>query len=304
MRPLSPTGVSLFEQDQDAFYLKYLAKVKPERSLQTQPMAVGSAFDAFVKSYLYQRLVGENSAYEREALFEAQVEPHQRDWAKAAGEHCFLFYRDSGALDQIIRELRGGIGKPRFEFEISGEIEGVPLLGKPDIFFMSKEGARVIYDWKINGYCARSVISPMKGYLRLFPGNKQHKDCAPMVVKGVEINVAEFLEDLNPDWARQLSMYSWLLGEQVGSQFIIAGIDQIACKPGIPPALRVANHRLRISEEYQVGLMDRIKQIWEQVHSDHFFRNLTEEESNVRCLMLEQQAETLANDPEFDALLR
>lgn len=305
MRPLSPTGVSLFEQDKDAFYLKYLAKQKPPRSKQTQPMAVGSAFDAYVKSFLYGKLVGYDDKYQREALFESQVESHNRDWAKDAGEHCFLFYRDCGALDQILRELRGGIGKPRFEFEISGEIEGVPLLGKPDIFFMSKEGSRVVYDWKINGYCARNPVSPMRGYLRLFPGNKQHKDCAPMVVRGVEINVAEYLEDLNPDWARQLAIYAWLLGEPVGSQMVIAGIDQIACKPdNVKPALRVANHRLRISEEYQLGLLDRIKQIWAQVNSGHFFSEMTLEESQGRCQMLEDQAETLASDPEFDALLR
>ena len=50
---LSPTSISLHEKDVDEFYSRYLADNKMPRMAQTQPMAIGSAFDAFCKSYLH-----------------------------------------------------------------------------------------------------------------------------------------------------------------------------------------------------------------------------------------------------------
>ena len=52
---LSPTSLNVWKRDQEQFYLQYLAEKRPPREPQTQPMAVGAAFDAYVKSYLYNR---------------------------------------------------------------------------------------------------------------------------------------------------------------------------------------------------------------------------------------------------------
>ena len=46
---ISPSALKLFEKNPTEYYLKYLADAHPPRSPQTQPMSVGSAFDAFVK---------------------------------------------------------------------------------------------------------------------------------------------------------------------------------------------------------------------------------------------------------------
>ena len=169
---LSPTSLKKFEGNPDDAYLTYLADHKPPRLPQTLPMSVGSAFDAYVKSYLHNALFGNygaGDAYARDAIFEKQVEAHNRDWAKLAGEHVFKDYLACGALSDLMLELSTAVNQPRFEFEIKGPIEtrigGIPMLGKPDVFFINSEGARVVYDWKVNGYCSNSPTSPMPGYV-------------------------------------------------------------------------------------------------------------------------------------------
>ncbi len=189
-------------------------------------------------------------------------------------------------------ELLGSIGDPRFEFTIQDtvttSIGEIPLLGKPDIFFINSEGARVILDWKVNGYCAASLKSPMKGYVKLREKGKQpkmHKDCCLMLVHGVYINVAMGLQDGDKSWADQLAIYSWLLGEPFGSSSMITGIDQI-CGP--KERLRFANHRLRIGADYQFELLALIEQLWETINSDHIFRDMPREESIARCKLLDE----------------
>jgi len=71
---LSPSALGVFEKDREQYYLKYLADNRPPRMPQTEPMAVGSAFDAFVKSYLHHSLFGnhgKDNQYELNTIFEA-----------------------------------------------------------------------------------------------------------------------------------------------------------------------------------------------------------------------------------------
>lgn len=298
---LSPTSIKLFYSDIELFYQRYLSETKKDRDLQTQPMSIGSAFDAYVKSYLHQRIYGKgfDSRYELKALFEAQVQEHNRDWAWVHGETVFREYRESGALADLVIELGTAVGPPRFEFDLRGEIEGVPLLGKPDVFFISKEGARVIYDWKVNGYCSKSLTSPMKGAVKLRDNGsvKQHKDACVINKNGIDINVNMTLEEGNQDWADQLTIYGWLLGEPVGSEEIIYGIDQIT---GPANRLRFATHRLRVSPDYQFSLVENITGAWDIILSGYIFREMTEEDSIKRCEVLD----SVITDPVFLDLVR
>ncbi|GAF74341.1 unnamed protein product, partial [marine sediment metagenome] len=181
---LSPTSVSLWQQDTELFYSRYLADNKLPRDPQTQPMSIGSSFDAYAKSYLHEKLYGKNvdSRYNLRTLFEEQVSEHNRDWAWEHGKYVFDEYKRAGCFADLLLELGKAVAKPRFEFTISDEISNVPLLGKPDIFFINEEGARVVYDWKVNGYCSKSIKSPAKGYVKLRPGDKIHRDCHLMKV--------------------------------------------------------------------------------------------------------------------------
>lgn len=305
---LSPSSIATFLANREEFYLNYLSDKRPPRLPQTVPMSIGSAFDSYVKSFMHEKLIGPKPEFEFQTLFEAQVEPQNRDFALQAGKHCFDIYMKSGALADLMVDINRGIGKPKFELEIKGVVngyregvtketaEGVVFLGKPDLFFINKEGAHVILDWKVSGYVSRYNTSPMQGYTRLreitaltgmpvFKGC--HKDAIVMPFNGIMINHAGYLEEFNEDWARQLAIYSWLLGIEVGTEFICA-VDQLVCNnkgnffdpkdySKYRPEIRIAEHRLKISKDFQWKTFAQAQEIWEIVHSDWIFRDVAYE---------------------------
>lgn len=308
---LSPTSIGVWENNQEEFYLKYLADDRPDKIPQTLPMAVGSAFDAYTKSYLHEKLFGPTPEYEFETLFEKQVEPQNRDKIREAGKYCFEAYKISGALADIMLLLNKSAATPRFEFTVEGgDIEGVTFLGKPDAHFSTAGGDNVVLDWKVNGFFSKSSVSPTPGYTKIRDGwlsgraansrnaNGKHSDAHIMKHKDVYINVNCTLDKAQRDWARQVCIYAWLCGEPIGSEFVVA-IDQLCCKPSdttMQPLIRVAEHRSLISAEFQKEVYETAKEIWEIVHSDWIFRNMSPEESKARCEVLDRQASTLRGE--------
>lgn len=297
---LSPTSVSLFYKNRDKFYLKYLADNRPPREKQTRPMSVGSAFDAYIKAYLEERLFGLDLFDE---LFTTQVEAHNRDWAKEAGKHVFDFYKSCGALKNLLKELEQAKEDPKFEATVTANIDGVPLLGKPDLYFITAEEGHVILDWKVNGYCSRSRVSPKPEYVCIRPSGKPHKNAHLIKIGGIMCNVNSYFETIDSHWCNQLCIYAWTLGEEVGGRFII-GIDQVVCKPGIErPDLRVALHRSRASSGYQKELMARITKAWETIQSGHIFDELSKEDSDARCSQLDIYHEAFDGEDDIFARL-
>lgn len=300
---LSPSSISLYKQDPEAFYLRYLLEERQAREPQNKPMAIGSAFDAFVKSYLYENLIGKgDDRFKLDNIFNAQVEQSQREWAWKNGQYVFEQYKQSGVLGDLMIMLRSSPSEPRFEFEIRGVqhgyregIEGqfgeVVLLGKPDVDFIAGDGVHIILDFKVNNYCGYSPGTPKPGYLRMRSAGKtfhgQHKKCKQQIYKGVDLNIGCYLEDIDESWARQLAIYAWLTGEAVGSEFVTV-IHQVICSynQGGLPTIRVAELHHKVSKEFQQKVFDDACNIWETVRSDHFFRNMTKKESDSRCEIL------------------
>ena len=294
---LSPTSISAWIENRDEFYLRYLAEDRPPRPAQTRPMAVGSAFDAFVKSDIYAKLVaGGDAAYEFEALFESQVEERNRDWARPNGQHVFDSYKAVGAYAALIEELERSETAPRLEFELRGPIthldRSVVLLGKPDLVH-TRAGKTIIRDFKVNGYCGRSATSPYPGYVRIYGGRsdgKPHKDARLKEIGGITVNEARGLEQANLGWARQLAIYAWLLGAPVGSDFV-CGIEQLVAKPtGGYPEIRVAAHTYQIGAMFQQTLFATAASIMDAIEKDHIFEDVSFADDKKRRSALDQMA--------------
>ncbi len=312
---LSPTSLRLWYENRERFYMEYLCESRAKREPQTPPMAVGSAFDAYVKSDLHKQLINDgNKAFEFDTIFNAQVEEHNREEAKVAGKIVYDKYHEHGALLDVLTDLRKGVGKPRFEATVEGFVEcvsvkigAVPLLGKPDIYFYTENGARIIFDWKVTGYYATRNYSPKKGYVNCLPkdpkkpkGKQPHKDAFVMEHDGFPINVAHPLNEVDPAWAAQLSMYAWLLGEPVGSKFIVA-IDEIVCGKDWMGnrEIRIAQHRSLVTPEFQYDLFAKAHDAWYAIQAGHIFDEVSLEESEARCRMLDQRM-AMENGPQTE----
>lgn len=304
---LSYSALATYEKNIEEYYLRNLSETRAPRMPQERPASVGSAFDAYVKADLYNKLFGKDDPkYDLDALFEAQVEPHNRDWAREEGQYIFDSYIQSGRYEALFELLRQSIEPPRFEFEVRANIMGVPFLGKPDCRFVLP-GVKVIHDFKVNGYCSASATSPTKGYMICFDGYKSdkpskshgttHKQFQPLEFGGLTIDQG-YIEDCSTSWADQLSLYGWALGERIGDEKVVLSIDQIVAKP-LPagrPLLRVASYRARVRQSYQQFLAKRLQTAWDVINSGWIFRDLSREDSDIRCRMLDDQAVTLQSD--------
>jgi len=284
----SPSALSLFYKDRPEFYMKYIAPISPPRFKQTEPMSVGSAFDAFVKARLMVDLKIPGATAEE--LLIDQVDPELVDFARVAGARCLDAYIRSGAYAHLIGELALS-SDAQFEATVNETIthgdKSVCFLGKPDLHFATPHG-KAIYDWKVNGYCSKSGVSPAKGYVRA------SKDAAVKVAvhKDADLDVCwgGILYDKNAtmltsntSWSDQTCIYGWTLGYEVGVPFLV-GIDQLAIRPSKKDSgINCAAHRCFVSSAYQLDLWKRSSDAWNACQSGHIFMEMTRAESDAEC---------------------
>jgi len=301
----------LWKKDEDEYVLRHLSDNRPPYTLQELAASVGSSFDAWVKSNLHAALFGAGAdpQFEFAAIFESQVESHNRDQARLMGLHCFDNYVATGAYDELLELMQCAKEAPKFEFLCKDEVDGVTLLGYPDCQFITSVGLHVILDWKVRNYCSKYSASPVKNHRICRDGlnwpkpsrsnGKAHKNYRPMDFHGLEINET-YMEVADKDWATQLSIYGWLLGEEPGDENVVVCIDELVCKTQKPesdtPLIRVANHRARVSREFQMNLLDNIKTLWKRVQTGHVYGNLPREESDRKLERVQQKAVGLASD--------
>ncbi len=259
---MSPSSLSVFEEDQLQYFIRYIAEPRPPREPQGKPASVGSAFDAYIKAELSGQKFGD--------LFEAQVEEQNRDFALEAGKWVYDCYRKTPAYEEL-RDLVSQAVEARFEFTATGEIDGVPLLGKPDCSLKFASGLNLISDWKVSGFCGSRTTSPNPGYRRVwngFEGGRNHGDrhklFKPMEILGLEVSESA-LEDINESWADQLCTYGWC--SDPSCEFVYS-IHQITAKPsGVEnrPLLRVADYRATIRAGYRDLLAKRYRTAWDAI---------------------------------------
>jgi len=304
---LSHSALKTFEDKREEYFLKYIADDRPPRLPQTQPMSVGSAFDAFVKAYMYKEIFGRvDEKFEFTKLFESQVEEQNRDWALKAGAHVFAAYKKSGSCADLLLEMGHSTTDPVFELGLEVTLShgghDIRLKGYPDLRYTSRTGKWIIRDWKVNGYCGKSATSPKAGFVVIRDGwdpslgasrgaNKPHKNAVLEVVDGVRINTAVHIHQVNPTWADQLCMYAWMLGVPVGDQFI-AGIEQCVAKPNGSefPDLRFARFQSLADPTEQKNLWTRLAHMWVSVQSGYIFNGVAtdRQDSDDRCAALEK----------------
>jgi hypothetical protein len=304
LKAISPSSLATWEFNREEFYLKYLAEDRPKKPPQEVYMAAGSSFDAFVKSRIHTDIFGESqtagSPYEFETIFESQVEPQCRDKAREMGAYLMGKYISSGAYGALISDIQDSPFAPQMEFQVEKVVNGIPLLGKPDLRYITRGGVHIVSDWKVNGSYSEWGVSPVQGFKvsRSLKKNswttESHKKYFPKTVGDVEVNV-NCLSDFSPDWATQLTMYGWCLGEEPGDENFVVRMEQFACRPGgvrSGPELqvKVVTHMSTICGRFQMNVMSRLIEMWTAIQKNHIFTDMTLEQSIENCEMVERKA--------------
>lgn len=271
---LSPSSLSAFERNPLEFYFNRCGppEYRPPRLPQTFPMAVGSAFDAHVKRGLAEEIGCKCPTLEE--LITRSVEPRadERQVAIQKGRDLYLYYRKCGAFDDLVKEAHwlevelepGTQHVPGTDKLLMGrQVAGVPIMGRPDAMIIRNEHPRrTILDWKVTG--AGSGASPHPGYNKLYdlkdPSWAQHSRCG------------EPMDTLNPHWATQLAMYSWLMrpgsARSEGFQDVHVAIDQVVCSE---KKIRVATFRTHVTAEFQQDLRTRLAYAWQKIQDEKVY---------------------------------
>lgn len=316
LKHISPTGLALWNQgtleSRKEFFLKYLADEKVPSYPQTLPMAIGSTFDCLIKNHITVELLGKDDIFDE--MFVESVEEQHRDQALVDGRIVFAAYKTSGALSDLIIMLETATEDPRMEVRVNGyaRLNGakihVTLQGVPDLYFKTRYGMRVIHDWKVNGY--NSKASPKKLYIKVRDGwdssmakssrnsHIPHRDAMPVWKNKILLETSSCLSAIDKLWATQLAFYAWILGEEVGADFV-ASVDQI-CGTGNKGLLRVANYRNMVFPQTQYEILENIQDVWTRCNvTGHVFDMLTEEENDKLRDELDEISKSMTADPTF-----
>jgi hypothetical protein len=302
--------LSCWEKNPDEALYRYIVPkdVRPEKPPQTDPMSVGSAFDALVKAEISNDLFGaeqtEATGYRRRDLIVKQCEPHTLPKSLELACICFDQYVRCGAYGNLIAQIQQSAVDARMEFDVTKVVGGVPLLGKPDLHFHTNLHAHVITDWKVSGSCSDHGVSAQQGFQLSLDcqGSRTHglphgKYQPVMHAGGIFVNGLK-MNDTTDYWADQLTTYAWCLDEPVGEENFIARIEQLACrttkektkKDGtvVPAELRVKSvvHQSTVDSDYQRELLERYQEVWSHVSTGHYFKDLSRPQSDARANML------------------
>lgn len=277
---ISPTALSWFEKDPDKFVMYYVLGEK--RMGQTKAMAMGSAFDARVKGELEHDLLGVKNRWED--LFQKQVDASLQEYTEERSLDVLDAYKRTGAYGTLLRILEGHVSEPRFEFDAAGIVRindlDVPFYGKPD-GFTELVDCLLCLDWKLNGF--ESQASPAAGYVSLRSEDGRdagpHKNTFAIRKHGFKVAVGA---SLPKDWQTQLAMYQLMI-EPDNKKPWVAQIEQLAYAKGI---LRVATHCLSINPDFIEQIKQRVYKCWSAVVNDHYYPNLSKEESQARVQYL------------------
>ena len=304
---LSPTALDLYQSDIEKYVRKYICETRLPYEPQTEPQAIGSSFDAFVKNELLRTLYGEERVkkgeqFNLETLFDSQTKFFSdKTWAWENGMHVFNEYKASGAFDALINDMKDTI--PSFEQEVKAEVEMidgtlVPLKGFPDCVFAHKNNRLVIVDWKCNNYCAKSKKSPHKYYINdRYNKGSSHKESTVENVDGLLIDTKNCFSKVNEKWATQICIYHWICGSPIGGE-IIGQIEQLLGIPStdsLKPKVRCVTYRNFISKDFQIALSEKVSKIWKNVESYNFFE-LNEEDTAKKINELDCKNRFLAGD--------
>lgn len=261
---LSPTSFMLWRKNPIGFWMRYLAppELKLPRMPQTPQMAVGNVFDIHMKYHLAQT-VGRRDldpsmlekSIDKKYLGKRGSMDKIDQLVLWEGLRAYHAYKDSPAL-RLLLEGVTNVEVPAEAVRVTG---GVPIWGKPDAELF--RGRRIVQDWKVSGAFANSTPSAESGWSYRFVERMQGGE-PKWIDEGPHHRSVEPLELLKEEWAIQLAMYAWLLGDAPGSD-IHGQIDKILLVDS--KTVEVYVYRTSVGRDFQLRILSELQCLWDKV---------------------------------------
>ena len=279
---LSASSLKMIENMPSTFFIDRLSGEERLPEEQGLPASVGSAFDYFIKIYLAQKMewhgtVGGKLENMRNTLYKGMYSETERGrfYGKSVSEILWALNvtnpenkMEAAGAGKLIFEAykKTPMSKPdayvdieiHSKYTLKHNGTEVPMFGKGDAI-VKAPGGIAPKDWK----CSYGIVSPTKGYKTVWRNgvnsspHKDYKKDTPM-------------ELINPDWATQLCIYNWMMGNQIGN-VSYGYIDQAFFKNN---EVCIAEYEGVITPDFQHRVADRIVSAWNSLRDGSFLRRL------------------------------
>lgn len=245
---LSPSTFMIAEDcELSAYILKWCGI--PQSRYQTRPMAMGSAFDSFIKAEIAKKMGKTKSSTFLAKLLENVSIPEIIPAGKKLAEQ----YIDSGCLNRLLDD---GLEDIEIDFK-KVEIFGIPVYCRLDAFMFDLRPV----DFKVNGFESSSGGSIKPGYFRRIrdghdSGYHRDQGC-PM-------------ETIDRKWAVQLAFYWWVLHHTEDISGPVSGrIEQVCIKPY---KTEFVSYDAPVSTTFSIELKANIQSLWYRVLKGEFHK--------------------------------
>lgn len=247
-RYLSPSSIDLWNKDRIQWFNKYVVGVIAEP--QTPPMAVGSAFDAYVKCQI------DGGDY-MQALQDC-VEGPLLDQMHPLGKDIFDRHYQRGMGRLIEMGMTPATSSTDLD-ETFTTTNGTPVRVKPDLIF-ERRSKQCVLDWKASGYYSAKGASNIGGYNYSDDSANQYK-CVPLA----DSRIPE-------KWRRQLYTYGYKYESRVLMVHVlnfkpIPGFDQKKCT--------LCEYTEDVQDDLMQTYLDEYDGCWEALKSGRIFTDVS-----------------------------
>lgn len=336
---LSPSAIDLWIKDRREYYVKYLADVRSPKIPQTDAMALGSAFDSFIKAHITLVLApgyvprgpvlvrpvaiaqppgGMTGRMNHDLVLEdgskcpdvlrdqylSSVEPHNDRTALRDGWIVYQDYLRSGSLARLLTLLPAG-SIVKMESTVRGTVDGVPLSGKPDLYCLWTDyEKRTLDGTEVEVPVPKSLLLDWKvnGFY-----SKTGAYPNPGAFSIYDSSSGGYIGS-GSRYGRPFEECDATWARQVLTYAWCLGlpnptfyIDQLAYRGG---KKLVATVRGTIEQAFAEGLRATYVDAWSRIERDHIFSDMTVEESRALSRQLDTQGNAFVGSGPNDDYFR
>ena len=281
---ISPSSFKEWIACQYKFYKRRMENLTPPSNIQGGPAAVGCAFDAYLtRAIAVNKGLGDDPQYDLDKLLKDSIHEYNLELATQHGRELFVVYVNLGCFDELLKEDITVV-HPGHRTLLTVNGKDLPVLGYPDAVI--SDGTPL--DYKVNGALSKTGQSPKPGYYRSI--------CLSNKIK-VHPDKDKYLEEIDYDWALQLTIYNWQMSGVYPWRELKARIEQVAIRGN---NIVVASFNNKISIPFQQQLFEDLHNAWGKINKGEIE---IPKPSKMKCMAFNQLCEFASDCAEYQKII-